>query len=207
MPNRRFLIVAGLIAIIAAGGTMALSWPSPDADPNERASSLGGPFTLSTHKGETLSDTDLKGTPFALFFGFTHCPEICPTTLWEMSTALDELGSDADKLKMIFVSVDPERDTAELLGHYLGAFDERIIGLMGSEEELQQLGKQYSAFWKRVPLSNGGYTVDHTASVYLMDAEGRYVDIIGYGEEPEARLEKLRRLLAISENPAPAVGS
>jgi protein SCO1/2 len=99
---------------------------------------IGGPFTLTTPTGDRLSDADLRGRPFAVFFGFTHCPEVCPTTLWEMSEALKALGPDADRLKVLFISVDPARDTGEVLVNYLQSFDPRIVGLTGTEEEIEQ---------------------------------------------------------------------
>lgn len=155
----------------------------------------GGPFTLTTQTGGTLSDADLKGRPFAVFFGFTHCPEVCPTTLWEMSEALKTLGPDADKLKVLFVSVDPERDTPEFLERYLQSFDPRIVGLTGSEQQIADIGREYRVFWRKVPTEDGDYTMDHTASVYLMNAEGRYAGTIAYGDTAETRLAKLRKLL------------
>lgn len=155
----------------------------------------GGPFTLTTQAGGTLSDTDLKGKPFAVFFGFTHCPEVCPTTLWEMSEALKALGPEADKLKVLFVSVDPERDTPEFLARYLQSFDPRIVGLTGSEQQIADVGREYRAFWRKVPTEDGDYTMDHTASIYLMNGEGRYVGTIAYGETAQNRLAKLKKLL------------
>lgn len=157
---------------------------------------IGGPFELVTHKGEPLSDRDLMGSPFAVFFGFTHCPEICPTTLWEMSQALEALGADAERLRVLFISVDPERDTPEFLANYLQSFDPRIVGLTGSVGEIGEVGKAYRAYWRKVPLEDGDYTMDHTATVYLMDANGQFVGMISYGEEQSTRIEKLRKLLA-----------
>lgn len=139
---------------------------------------------------------DVKGTPFAVFFGFTHCPEVCPTTLWEMSEALATLGEDADNLKVFFVSVDPERDTPELLALYLQSFDPRIVGLTGSEEDIRAVGQQYRAYWRTVPLEGGDYTIDHTASIFLMDGVGEFIGTISYGEAMEERLEKLRKLIS-----------
>ncbi|MBJ3777547.1 SCO family protein [Acuticoccus mangrovi] len=192
---RRSLFAAvGVVALVAVAGVLLVGTRG-ERGGAEASTTIGGPFSLTTHTGATLSDSDLKGTPFAVFFGFTHCPEICPTTLWDMSLALKELGPDADRLKVLFITVDPERDTPEFLGHYLGAFDPRIIGLIGSEAELAELGRDYHAYWEKVPTKDGGYTMNHTASVYLMDADGHFVDTIGYGEDPSTRLAKLRRLI------------
>lgn len=157
---------------------------------------IGGPFTLTTQTGEKLSDADLRGKPFAVFFGFTHCPEVCPTTLWETTEALKALGPDAEKLKVLFISVDPTRDTPEFLARYLQSFDPRIVGLTGTELEIAAVGKEYRAYWRKVPTEDGDYTMDHTASIFLMDRDGQFAGTISYGESMEVRLEKLRRLIA-----------
>lgn len=156
---------------------------------------IGGPFRLKTQKGALLSNEDLKGSPFAVFFGFTHCPEICPTTLYEMSEALKQMGPEAEKLRVLFITVDPERDTSEFLATYLQSFDPRIIGLTGSVEDIAKVGKAYRAYWEKVPTGDGDYTMNHTASIFLMDADGKFVGTISYGEAQEPRLAKLRRLV------------
>ncbi|KGM31182.1 SCO family protein [Inquilinus limosus] len=156
----------------------------------------GGPFRLTDQTGATLTDADLKGRPFAVFFGFTHCPEICPTTLWEMSQALAALGPDGDRLRVLFITVDPERDRPEMLREYLQSFDPRITGLTGTPEEIAAVAKSYRVYWRKVPTTDGDYTMDHSAMVYLMDAEGRFHDIIAYGTPEPERLAALRRLLA-----------
>lgn len=194
-PLRLALYAAVIAAIVLAAGIHLSGWgrfvPSPAT-----LVKIGGPFELTTHGGEKLSDTDLKGTPFALYFGFTHCPEVCPTTLWEMSETLARLGDDADKLKVLFVSVDPERDNREALALYLQSFDQRIIGLTGSEEEIQALGRHYRAYWKKIPLEGEDYTMDHTASIYLMDAAGEFTGTISYDEQADALFDKLKKLIA-----------
>lgn len=193
--RQRFVASAILAAIVfgALGSAYAVTVllrPSAGTVP------IGGPFALTTQAGTTLSDVDLKGTPFTVFFGFTHCPEICPTTLWEMSEALKALGPDAGSLKVLFVTVDPERDTAEALANYLQAFDPRIVGLTGNPQQVAAMANAYRAYWRKVPLDDGDYTMDHTASVFLMDAGGRFFGTIGYEEEPSVRMDKLKRLLA-----------
>lgn len=194
-PLQLVVSVAVIVAALLAVGVYLFGWGRNVPTPASLVT-IGGPFTLTTHAGEKLSDADLKGTPFAVFFGFTHCPEVCPTTLWEMSDALTKLGDEAESLKVLFVSVDPERDTPELLALYLQSFDPRIVGLTGSEEEIQAVGRQYSAYWRIVPLEGGDYTIDHTASIYLMDRAGEFIGTISYGETMEGRLEKLRRLIS-----------
>ncbi|MCX7304057.1 MAG: SCO family protein [Hyphomicrobiales bacterium] len=190
-------IAVGLVA--ALGLTLAVlgieSWVRTGRNEAIDMFRVGGPFTLTTQNGDELSDGDLKGTPFAVFFGFTRCPEICPTTLWEMSEALKTLGPDAERLKVLFISVDPTRDTPEFLARYLQSFDRRIVGLTGSEADIAAVGKEYRAFWEKVPTGDGDYTMNHTASIFLMDGSGTFVGTITYGESMEVRLEKLRRLI------------
>lgn len=156
---------------------------------------IGGPFKLAATTGETIDSTALKGEPFAVFFGFTHCPEVCPTTLYEMTSTLAKLGDEAKNFKVFLVTVDPERDTLDFMKSYLTSFDPRIIGLRPSADELTQVAKAFRAFYERVPTSDGGYTMNHTALVYLMDREGRFFGTLDYEEKPEMRLTKLRRLL------------
>jgi protein SCO1/2 len=194
--RERLIRVAVLSTLLVAGLAAAFAFGIRRDEPKAEAVAIGGPFTLAAHDGSTLSDTDLKGTPFAVFFGFTHCPEVCPTTLWEMSEALKQLGPDADRLKVLFVTVDPQRDTPQSLATYLQSFDRRIVGLSGTPEQIETVAKAYRAYWRKVPVEGGDYTMDHTASVYLMDAAGRFHGTIAYEEQAGVRLDKLRRLLS-----------
>lgn len=194
-PLQLVVSVAVIAAALLAAGIYLFGWGRNVPTPGSLVT-IGGPFTLTTHAGETQSDADLKGTLFAVFFGITHCPEVCPTTLWEMSEALATLDDDADNLKVLFVSVDPERDTQELLALYLQSFDPRIVGLTGSAEDIRAVGQQYRAYWRAVPLEGGDYTIDHTASIFLMDGAGAFIGTISYGEAMEERLEKLRKLIS-----------
>ncbi len=162
--------------------------------------SIGGPFALIDQSGRAFSNADLGGKPYAIFFGYTHCPDVCPATLFEMSEALRKLGSDADKMRMVFVTVDPARDTPELLKDYLSAFDPRIVGLTGTAETIDQAAKAFHTFYRKVPGKGGDYSMDHSASVILMDAEGSFVGTISYGEDADSRLSKLKRLVAASQS-------
>lgn len=199
--SRRLRMAIAVLGILASVLVLATAWvlfrpDGPLVAQSQPAVDIGGPFRLVTHKGDTLSDQDLTGQPYAVFFGFTHCPEICPTTLWEMSEALKQLGPDAERLRVLFISVDPTRDTPEFLDNYLQSFDPRIVGLTGSEEEIAAVGKEYRAYWEKVPTEDGDYTMNHTASIYLMDGRGQFVGTIAYGEQQSVRMEKLRKLLA-----------
>ncbi len=192
---RRLLWPAAIAAVLIAVAVATVATVGLGGSGGSAATSIGGPFKLTTQTGGTLSDADLKGKPFAVFFGFTHCPEVCPTTLTEMTEALKQLGPEADNLKVLFISVDPTRDTPDYLSLYLQSFDPRIVGLTGTEDEIAAVGKEYRAFWQKVPLDNGDYTMNHTATIFLMDANGRFTGTIAYGEEMQSRIAKLKRLV------------
>lgn len=156
---------------------------------------IGGPFSLVDHTGEPVTQEDFLGRPTVYFFGFTHCPDVCPTTLYELTAWLEALGDDADPLRVVFVTVDPERDTPEDVGRYLQAFDERIVGLSGEPDDVAAMAEEWRVYVDKVPLEDeDGYTVDHTASIYLMDGEGEFFGTIAYGEDRDLAIGKLRRL-------------
>jgi protein SCO1/2 len=157
---------------------------------------IGGPFVLASSRGGAVDSESLRGTPYAIFFGFTHCPEVCPTTLYEMSTMLTALGDDAAAFRVFFVTVDPERDTAAMLKDYMASFDPRIEGLVPSLEQLPKLAADFRVHYAKVPTSDGSYTMDHTASVFLMDADGHFAGTLAFGEPAATREAKLRKLLA-----------
>jgi protein SCO1/2 len=140
-----------------------------------QAAAIGGPFNLIDQDGQPFSDKDLKGKSFLVFFGFTHCPDVCPTTLFEISEIMRALGSEADHTSSLFISVDPERDTPEAMKDYLSSFDPHVRGLTGDAAALAAVAKAYRVYYKKVPLNGGDYTMDHTAIVYLMDKDGRFV--------------------------------
>ena len=154
------------------------------------------PFTLITHEGRTVGQSDFRNKPTAWFFGFTHCPDVCPTTLMQMTDHLAKLGPDAVRLNVVFVTVDPERDTQLVLKDYLSAFDSHIVGLTGSKSEIERLAKGYFVYFAKVPLKNGGYTMDHSAMVFLTDKTGRFAGTLDYHEPAETSLAKLKRLVA-----------
>jgi protein SCO1/2 len=178
------LLVAALTVACAASLAQAQVGGAP-----------GPAFELTDHNGKPFSSSVLAGRPYAIFFGFTHCPDVCPTTLLEMSNVLKLLGADADRLKVVFVTVDPERDTPELMRQYLAAFDARIIGLTGSEAQVAAVAKGWNAFHNRIPEGDGTYTIVHSAYVYLMDRANRLAGTMGFQESEDAQLAKLRALL------------
>jgi protein SCO1/2 len=157
---------------------------------------IGGPFSLVDTEGQRVTEAALQGRAHALFFGFTHCPEVCPTTLAELSVMIDELGADGEKLDVYFVTVDPERDDRMTLKNYLSSFGQRIRGLTGSEDEVATIATAYRVYRRKVPTENGDYTMDHTAAVFLFDPDGRFKGTIGYGEKHDDALAKLKRLVS-----------
>lgn len=157
---------------------------------------IGGPFTLTGSNGKTVTDKSFAGKPFAIFFGFTRCPEVCPTTLARMASLREQLGKDGDKFEIVFVSVDPEHDKPADIGSYISLFKTPIHGLTGTDAQLAAIEKAYGVYVKKVPLEGGDYTVDHTAAIYLMDRQGRFVTTIDYHENDRVALEKLKRIIA-----------
>ncbi|WP_390893533.1 SCO family protein [Bosea rubneri] len=196
--NRRLilpLIVFLLGAVALAAAAFITFAPAGRQAGQSLASSVGGPFSLTTAEGKTLTDKDLRGAPFLVFFGFTHCPDICPTKLFEISEVLRAAGTKGEKLRALFISVDPERDTVETLKSYLGSFDPRIIGLTGDRAAIDAAIKAYRGYSKKVPLKDGDYTMDHTALVYLMDKNGGFIGAFNIERPPaEAAQEWLRHL-------------
>jgi len=178
----------GFVALFAAfvAFTSLRSSPPP--------STIGGPFLLTAQNGQPVSDKDLLGRPFLVFFGYTHCPDVCHTTLFEMSEILRAMGPDA-KVGALFVTVDPERDTPEILKDYLANFDPRIIGLSGQRPALDPMLKEYRIYSKNVPSANGEYFVDHTTVVYLMDKNGQFVNAFNVARKPEEAARDLQRYL------------
>lgn len=194
--NRRALIVpaaAFLFGLISLG--LAAMWtfaPSPD---QARASAVGGPFELTGMDGTRVSNRQFEGAPMLVFFGFTHCPDVCPTKMMELSEIFRAAGDTANKARAVFITVDPARDTPDILKSYLSSFDPRIIGLTGSQAEIDAVVKAYRGYYRRVPTSSGDYTMDHTAIVYLMDKRGQFVGSFNVERPPvEAARELLRHL-------------
>lgn len=186
-------IFAGIIVLLVTGAiALTLLSKKPRLVPS---AGIGGPFSLVDHRGKPVTEKDFRGKPMLVFFGFTFCPDVCPTTLMELTQRLKELGSAADMLNVLFVTVDPQRDTPEQLALYLSSFDPRITGLSGSEHDVRALMVKYRAYSRKVPLPDGGYTMDHTATLYMMNPEGQFVGFISYGDPEDSVRKKIGRLL------------
>lgn len=182
--------------VLTATGVFFLNERAPDIQKAiGGAANIGGPFELTAHDGRTFSNRDLTGKPYAIFFGFTRCPDVCPTTLLDMTNRLEELKGDADKLRILFVTVDPERDTAPFLAEYMTSFDKRILGLTGTREQIAAITKAYRVIYEKVPGTGADYTMNHTATVYLFDAKGGFAGTLAYQEAEANQRAKLQRLI------------
>jgi protein SCO1/2 len=195
--NLRVLVLTGafLAGLVICFGVVAIVTGRVSAPVAQQIAAIGGPFKLTDQNGQTVTDQDLKGRPFLVFFGFTHCPDVCPTTLFEVSQIFRALGPDADKVRALFITVDPERDTPALMKDYLSSFDPHMAGLTGDPAAVAAVAKAYRVYYKKVPLDQGGYTMDHTAIIYLMDKEGRFVAPFSLKRTTEAAAADLRKYL------------
>lgn len=191
--SRLRLVLWLLVAVVGLGaaGLYAYSATRPSVSAN-----LGdGDYRLTTASGETFTRESLAGHPSMLFFGFTHCPEVCPTSLAEMAAWYEALGEEAKDLKAYFISVDPERDTAEIIGDYV-SWTGHVTGITGTPEEIEKAAKAWAIYYQKVPIEGGDYTMDHTASVFLLNRDGNFEGTIAYREDTATALAKLRKLLA-----------
>lgn len=187
-------------AIVAVGLGLLTALPLSACGKDEAGAArslikIGGPFKLVDMNGARVTEKSLLGKPTAIFFGFTYCPEVCPTTMADLTAWLKALGPDADKLNVVFVTVDPERDTPEQLRLYLSNFDPRIRGFTGAPEEIAKTAKAYRVYYQKVPQDGGGYTIDHSSAVYLFDARGEFIEPIAYQAPAERALRQLRDLI------------
>lgn len=184
-------ILVGILVVMAAG----VGWLTFDWYRDQHASrSFGEPFTLVDQTGAEITEAAFRGSPSAVFFGFTHCPEVCPTTLFELDGWLAQLGEEGEDINAYFVTVDPERDTPEVMDAYVSNVSDRITGITGEPEKVLAMAKSFGIYWKKVELEDGGYTMDHTASVLLLDRDGDFAGTIAWGENPENAIAKLKRL-------------
>ncbi|HEY7384308.1 MAG TPA: SCO family protein [Beijerinckiaceae bacterium] len=183
-------LLFGVVALAAAA--FLVLWP--DSRPSGVAQ-VGGPFTLVDHNGRAVTEKDVRGKPHLVFFGFTHCPDVCPTKLFEISEVLRATGERGRDLRALFITVDPERDTPEALKSYLGSFDERIVGLTGTPAAIEDTVRAFRAYARKVPTKDGDYTMEHTALVYLMDRRGNFVGSFNLNRAPgDAAQDILRQL-------------
>lgn len=186
-------ILVGILVLMAAGiGWLTFDWYKG----HYGGEPFGAPFTLVDQKGAPITEAAFRGHPSVVFFGFTHCPEVCPTTLFELAGWLKTLGDDGKNLNAYFVTVDPERDTPEVMKTYVGNFSDRIVGISGDPDKVHAMAKSFAIYWKKVDTGDGDYTMDHTASVLLLNAKGEFSGTIAYGESADTAIAKLKRLAA-----------
>lgn len=187
----RNLLFALLLVLGAAAGFAGYQWTRVAG-----SDAYGGPFELVDHTGATVTERAFRGQPTAVFFGFTHCPEICPTTLYELDGWLAQLGPEGSNIGAYFVTVDPARDTPQVLGDYVTSVSDRIVGISGPPDKVHAMLDAFRIYYKRQELDDGDYTMDHYASIILLDRHGQFSGTIAWGENPDNAIAKLRRLAA-----------
>ncbi|MHC2787947.1 protein SCO1/2 [Bradyrhizobium liaoningense] len=181
----RPLVIATAFAASLIVGLLIMFWAMGGLSKVAQPAAIGGPFQLTDQNGKAVTDKSLKGKPTLIFFGYTHCPDVCPTSLFEISEVLRVMGKDADKINAVFISVDPERDTPATMKDYLSSFDPHLEGLSGDPAETAKVISSYRVYAKKVPTKDGDYTMDHTALIYLMDRDGRFVSPFNLKRTPE----------------------
>lgn len=184
-------IYATLFTLIAlAAGWASYTW----LDKTNTEVPYGAPFELTDMNGQPITQAAFEGHPSAVFFGFTNCPQVCPTTLFEMKDWFDKLGDEGKDIRAFFISIDPERDTPELLKNYISNVTNRVTGITGDKDKVAAMAKAWGVYFKKVDTSSGDYTMDHTALVFLLDSNARFHGTIAYGENPDTALAKMKRL-------------
>ncbi|MDI7863806.1 SCO family protein [Rhizobiaceae bacterium n13] len=196
---KTFRIIVWAAVVVLAG---ILGWLTLEVTKSKQTIAegpFGVPFELVAQDGQPITEKAFQGKPTALFFGFTHCPEVCPTTLFELNGWMEKVDPDGTKLQGYFVTVDPERDSPEILQQYVSNVSKRIIGISGPPEKVAGVIKGFRVYAKKVPIDDsqpdGDYTMDHTASVFLLDKGGRFAGTIAYGENPDTAVKKLENLI------------
>jgi protein SCO1/2 len=167
-PAQRIVLILAAVALVAVAGLLIF------APARKGAALIGGPFALQTGDGKTVTDKDLKGQPYLVYFGYTHCPDVCPTALAQISDVLAKLPGKP--VKALFITVDPERDTPALMADYVSSFDSRIVGLSGTQREIDNVEKAFRVYAKKGPVKDGDYAMDHSSVIYLMDRNGGFVE-------------------------------
>jgi protein SCO1/2 len=192
--NRTLLIVTAFTASLLIG-LLVMVWAMGGVKGVTAPAAIGGPFQLVDQSGAAVTEKNLQGKPSLVFFGFTHCPDVCPTALFEMSEILRVMGKDADRVNAYFISVDPERDNSAAMKDYLSSFDPHLKGLTGDPEAVAKVLSVYRVYAKKVPLKDGDYTMDHTALTYLMDRDGKFVAPFNLNRKPEEAAADLKKYL------------
>lgn len=198
MSLARIRLALWLIVGVAALAIAVLIWRQSQPPQAEYTAlgTIGGPFTLTGTDGEPFASSKLNGRPAAVFFGFTHCPDVCPTTLARLTKLRKQLGKGDDAFSIVLISVDPERDTPADLREYVTLFDTPVIALTGTSAQIEQVKKQFGAYSRKVEQPGGSYNVEHTAAVILLDRNGQFVATLAAEEGDQVALDKLKRITA-----------
>src|ERR1700709_2176790 len=191
----RPLVIVAAFAGRLVDGLLVMWWAVGGLRGVTAPAAIGGPFQLTDQAGQVVTEKNLQGKPTLIFFGFTHCPDVCPTSLFEISEVLRAMGGDADRVNAYFISVDPERDTAIAMKDYLSSFDPHLKGLTGDSDAVAKVISGFRVYAKKVPLKDGDYTMDPTALIYLMDRDGKFVAPFNLKRTPEAAAADLKRYL------------
>jgi protein SCO1 len=191
--NPLVFIVALFIAGFAAAYSIRFT---PGGSPGQRQALIGGPFSLSDPGGKRVTDRDFRGKLMLVFFGYTHCPDVCPTELQNMTEIIGKLGPDAKQIAPIFISVDPARDTPEALSTYVNNFSPQITGLTGTESEIASAAKAYRVYFRKAGGNRDNYSVDHSAFVYLMGRDGNYITHFMFNTPPETVVKEIRKYIS-----------
>ena len=194
--NRRMLLRLAPAGLLGAGLAAAAAWMAIQGDP--APFEIGGPFRLTAGDGRTVTDADFRGRWMLVYFGYTHCPDACPTALQDMANAVDALGPDAArKVALLFITIDPERDTPALIQDYVSAFNAPITALSGTPEQIAAAARAYRVYYAKHPRDDGGYDMDHSSIIYLMDPAGKLVGNFTHETPPDAITAKLKGVLAV----------
>lgn len=198
--TRKYGFGAALAALfLVSAGLLGWQYMVKDSENSLTAGlRLGTPFELVDHNGAPITEAALRGRPTLVYFGFTRCPEVCPTTLYEMAGWFEALGEEGRDLQAFFITVDPERDTPEIMKGYAEAFSGRVTGITGDPGEIARVIAAWHVYAAKIATDDGDYTMDHTASVFLVDAEGTYKGTIAYGESADNAIAKLKRLVRVA---------
>ena len=195
MNNTR-KVLWGAVLFVALGVTSAVAIKTATTSHDEMPAKLGQSFSLMDHNGDRITEADLKGSPVAIMFGFTSCPEVCPTSLYRLSGWINRMGDKSRGLKTYFVTVDPRRDSAPLMKDYVSAFGDRIVGITGTESQIAALAKSWRVYINKIDQGDGDYTIDHSADIFLMGRDGKFAGTIAHQENDENAIQKLSELTA-----------
>ncbi len=186
-PRRTILVALMLLALALSLGVVSLMY-KPDSMTGSGIARVGGPFTMINHRGETVTEKSFAGKFMLVFFGFTYCPDVCPTELQVMTTALNTMGTMTDRITPVFVSIDPERDTVDVVANYISNFHPRLVGLTGSQAQVASMAKAYRVYYAKVENKERpqDYQMDHSAIIYLMGPDGKFLKHFTYTTDPAA---------------------